>query len=118
MTDPTKAFFDEWPTLMERMKQEAPDIPRAFGGFFQAMMKEGALSIREKELIALGIALAVRCTPCINMHVQKCLSAGATRAQILEAAGVVVLMQGGPGYTHVPEVIKALDYLEKAKASR
>ncbi len=48
----------------------------------------------------------------MNLHVQKCLQAGATRAQILEAAGVVVMMRGGPSYTHVPEIIHALDHLE------
>lgn len=107
----TETFFEEWPALMAKMKAEAPDVVRAFGGMFQAIMKEGALSVREKELIALGIGLAVRCTGCINMHVEKCLKAGASRAQIMEAAGVAVLMQGGPTYMYVPEVIKALEHL-------
>ncbi len=90
----------------------APNIPRGFGGMFQAIMKEGALSVREKELIALGIGLAVRCKPCINMYVKKCLEAGATPEQIIEAAGVTVMMQGGPSFTHVPDVIRAIDYVQ------
>jgi AhpD family alkylhydroperoxidase len=94
------------------MRDEAPDIAREFGTFYQAVMKGGALSVREKELIAAGIALAQRCTPCINLHVQGCLKAGASREQILEAAGVAVIMQGGPAFTHVPEVLAALDHLE------
>ncbi len=105
-------FFDEWKESQQLMKESTPDIARAFGGMFQAMMKEGALSAREKELIALAIGLAVRCVPCMNLHVQKCLQAGATREQILEAAGVAVMMRGGPSFTHVPEVIRALDHLE------
>ena len=60
---------------------------------------------------ALAVGLAVRCKPCIYLHVQKALKAGASREQILEAAEVVVMMAGGPAYTHVPEVIKALDEL-------
>lgn len=112
MPSETAAFFERWQTDQQQVKELAPEIARGFGGMFQALMKEGALSVREKELIALGIGLAVRCVPCINLHVQKCLQAGATREQILEAAGVAVMMQGGPSYTHVPEVIRALEHLE------
>jgi AhpD family alkylhydroperoxidase len=111
MITATDTFFEEWPANMEKMKLQTPDVVRAFGGMFQTIMKPGALSVREKELIALGIGMAVRCTGCINAHVEKCLKAGATREQILESAGVAVLMQGGPTYMYVPEVIKALDYL-------
>ena len=65
---------------------------------------------REKELIALGIGLAVRCEGCIYSHVEKCLKAGATPEQIQEVAGVAVMMQGGPTYTWVPKVLEALDH--------
>ncbi len=113
MAEEVKAFFESWQADQQKMKEQAPDIVRAVGGMFATLMKEGALSVREKELIALGVGLAERCVPCMNLHVQKCLQAGATREQILEAAGVVVMMRGGPSYTHVPEIIHALDHLEK-----
>src|SRR5579884_3634039 len=105
-------FFDQWASERQRMKEQAPEIARSFGAFYQSLMKEGALTVREKELIALGIGLASRCTPCINLHVQGCLKAGATREQIVEAAAVAVLMAGGPAFTHVPEVLRALQHLE------
>jgi alkylhydroperoxidase/carboxymuconolactone decarboxylase family protein YurZ len=44
--------------------------------------------------------------------VKKCLDAGATREEILESAGVAVMMGGGPAYTHIPMVIESLDELE------
>lgn len=94
------------------MKEQAPEVVRGFGTFHQALMKEGALSVREKELIALAIGLAECCKPCISLHVQGCLKAGATREQILEAAGVAVMMRGGPAFTHVPEVLAALEHLQ------
>jgi len=105
-------FFGQWTADRQKMKEQTPDIARSFSALHQTLMKEGALSVREKELIALGIGLAIRCTPCIDLHVQGCLKAGATREQILEAAGVVVVMQGGPAYTHVPKVIQAWDHLQ------
>lgn len=112
MSSEVSAFFESWPADRQKMKAQAPGLVGAFGTFHQAVMKEGALSVRDKELIALGIGLAHRCTPCINLHVQGCLKAGATREQVLEAAGVAVLMQGGPAFTHMPEVLTALEHLE------
>ena len=112
MPSETAAFFERWRADQQHVKEYAPDIVRGFGGMYQALMKEGALSVREKELIALGIGLAVRCVPCINLHVQKCLRAGATREQILEASGVAVVMRGGPSYTHVSKVVQALEHLQ------
>ena len=113
MSQSAATFFEQWPQKHRQLKEQAPDIARGFGAMHQAVMKDGALSLREKELIALAVGLAERCLPCINLHVRGCLEAGATREQILEAAGVVVMMRGGPSFTHVPEVIAALDHLEK-----
>jgi alkylhydroperoxidase/carboxymuconolactone decarboxylase family protein YurZ len=43
------------------------------------------------------------------MHIKKSIDAGVTREQIIEAAGVAVMMQGGPGYVHLPMILEALD---------
>jgi AhpD family alkylhydroperoxidase len=75
-------------------------------------MAEGALTVKSKELVAIGIAVAKQCEPCIKLHVKKCLDAGTTREEILEAAGVAVMMEGGPAYTHIPMVIESLEELE------
>ncbi len=115
MASDSEKFFAEWPARFEKARTGMPDAVRGFMGLFQAIMKAGALNVREKELIALGIGLAVRCDPCINMHVQKCLEAGATPEQILEAAGVAVMMQGGPTFTYLPKVVEALEALGKKK---
>jgi len=112
MSDELTAFYSEWRANRRAMREQTPAITNGFGGFFQAVMKDGALSKREKELISVAIALSVRCEPCIHLHVKSCLEAGATREQVLEAAAVAVVMQGGPTFTLVPEVIKALDHLE------
>jgi len=111
MTD-ARTHYDQWPGKVRAMKDAAPSIGTGFGTMFQKLMGEGALSVREKELIALAIGMAIRCEPCIYAHVEKAVNAGATREQILEMAGVVVMMQGGPGYVYVPKVIEALDALD------
>ncbi len=103
--------YETWPAVMGSMKKQAPDIGQGFGQMFQKLMGEGALTVREKELIATAIGMAVRCEPCIYAHVEKAIKAGATREQLIEMAGVVVVMQGGPGYVHVPELLDAMEAL-------
>jgi AhpD family alkylhydroperoxidase len=93
---------------LAQIKKEIPNIANAFNAFFLQLMKDGALNGKTKELIALGIAVAQRCESCIRIHVKKCLAAGCTREEILESAGVAVLMQGGPAYTNLPIVLDSL----------
>jgi AhpD family alkylhydroperoxidase len=91
---------------------------QGFGGLFSKVMKDGAITTLEKEFIALGIGVATHCPPCIIAHVKKCLEAGATRQQVLEAASVAVVMGGGPAYTHVQMVIEILDDLQDANPDK
>jgi AhpD family alkylhydroperoxidase len=99
------------PSLAE-IQRELPELANSFGALFLNVMKEGAVSTHNKELIALGIAVAVQCESCIRIHVEKCLAAGCRKNEILEAAAVAVMMHGGPAYTHLPIV---LDGLKKAQ---
>ena len=108
----TKEFIAKFKGDMEKMKAQVNAAASGFAGLFSKTMAEGALTVKQKELIAIGIAVAKQCEPCIKLHVQKCLDAGASSEGILEAAGVAVMMGGGPAYTHVPMVIDALDELE------
>lgn len=100
---------DSLASPMEALKRHAPEIGRAFGPFFQSLMKEGALGAKQKELIALGIAVAVHCEPCIEAHMDKCRKTGATDAEMMEAAGVAVLMGGGPAYMYAGVVAASLE---------
>jgi 4-carboxymuconolactone decarboxylase len=106
-------FFEKHKKASGQMKECCPDLTAGFGGMFAKIMKDGALSVKEKELIALGIGVAIQCEPCIRIHTQKCIEAEATKEQILEAASVAVMMGGGPAYTHVPMVIETLEALQK-----
>jgi len=107
----TEEYFANAKKSIDQLKTEIPETLQGFSGLFQKVMKDGALTVKEKELIALGIGVAMHCPPCIRSHVQKCLDHGATRQQILEAASVAVVMAGGPGYVHLPLVLETLDDL-------
>ena len=112
MANEAANFYDQWPARMSSAKEAAPDAVRGFAGLFQSTMTAGALTVLEKELVALGLGIALRCDPCVYAHVEKALRAGATRQQIIETAGVAVMMQGGPAYTYLPKLVGAVDAVE------
>jgi AhpD family alkylhydroperoxidase len=110
MKNEVSEFHAVWKSDLQKIKLLCPETARAFGGLHLAMMKDGALSAKEKELIALAIGLAQGCSECVFLHTEGARKAGASREQVLEAAGVTVMMQGGPAFAHLPDVIAAVEH--------
>lgn len=108
MTTDAATFTAQWPETMAAFRADAPEITRAFGSMFQSLMKDGALSATQKELIAVAIGVATHCKPCIYAHVEKSLKSGATPEQVRDAVGVAVMMGGGPAYTHAAIAVEAI----------
>ncbi|SPF77708.1 carboxymuconolactone decarboxylase family protein [Pseudoprimorskyibacter insulae] len=89
-------------------------IPDTFGGFIameQAASTDGALSKKQKEFVALGIAVATRCEACINSHVNALVKLGATREEVAEVLGTAIQMAGGPGLMYAGSALEAFDEL-------
>lgn len=95
--------------LMADLGKEIPGTMGNFSKLHEAAIKDNALSSKTKELIALGIAITVRCNGCIAFHVNDALKAGAGREEILETIGVAVLMGGGPSVVYGSEALEALN---------
>jgi len=106
-----QTFFKDFMKTNQRIAKYIPETVKGFMGLHEKTIQPGALDKKQKELIALGIALAKPCTPCIYLHTQQAVEAGATTKEIMEAAGVAVVMGGGPAFTHISEALKALDAL-------
>jgi AhpD family alkylhydroperoxidase len=106
-------FYETWPATMGALKAAAPDLGKAFAPFFQTLMKDGALNVKTKELIALAIGVHARCERCIYSHTEKALKNGATPQEIMEAVGVAIMMGGGPAYTYAPVVLDAIRHFEQ-----
>lgn len=116
MSASADSFYESWSARMGAAKARAPEIGKAFAPFFQGLMRDsgdGGLSAKHKELIALGIGVAVRCDHCIYTHVEKCLKLGATPKEVMDAVGVAVMMGGGPAYTYLAVVAEALEHFEQ-----
>jgi AhpD family alkylhydroperoxidase len=86
---------------------------QAFMGLLGAAYKPNAVDVKTKELISVGISCYNRCEYCIVYHTYKALEAGATRAEITEAAMVAVAFGGGPSMAYSVTLMKAsLDEFE------
>jgi AhpD family alkylhydroperoxidase len=99
---------------MNKIEEECPELSAAFVHMDNAAYIEGELERKYKELIGLGIAVALRCEYCINIHVKQALHEGASREEILEAAAVGVAFGGSPAMAQVStNVLKALESFEE-----
>lgn len=78
----------------------APELAKKFFEYYGAVFQDGALTAREKALIALGVAHAVQCPYCIEAYTADCLSKGVDREQMTEALHVAVAIRGGASLVH------------------
>ena len=89
--------------VLGELRQPARDlrehIPEVIGGYAamqRAVMTDGTLPGRVKELIALAIAVSKECDGCIAAHAHAAVQQGASPEEAAEAIGVTFLMNGGP----------------------
>jgi alkylhydroperoxidase/carboxymuconolactone decarboxylase family protein len=80
--------------------QEAGPLWQKFSTWYSAVFADGALSEREKALIALGVAHAVQCPYCIDAFTESCLEKGADAEQMTEAVHVAAAIRGGASLVH------------------
>ena len=82
------------------MSEGSPQLWDKFSDWYSSVFKAGALSEREKALIALGVAHAVQCPYCIDAYTQESLSKGADLEQMTEAVHVAAAIRGGASLVH------------------
>jgi len=77
-----------------------PDLGKKFFDYYGAVFAEGALSGREKALIALAVSHTVQCPYCIEAYSKECLQQGADLEQMTEALHVATSIRGGASLVH------------------
>lgn len=75
----------------------------------------GELSKKFKELIAVGISVAVNCESCMEWHIKQAMDDGATIAEIIEAIEVGIEMSGGPGTVSARFAMNVLEYYKSVR---
>ena len=111
-----------WPELTRTLGSElrnlrggAPEVMKAFSSLAQAALAQGALDPKTKELIAIGISVAVRCNDCIAFHVKAAADRGATREEVLETLGMAIYMGAGPSAMYASHALGAYTQFAAAK---
>ena len=82
------------------MGKNRPELWAKFLDYYGAVFADGALTAREKALIALGVAHAVQCPYCIDAYTQACLEKGSDLEQMTEAVHVACAIRGGASLVH------------------
>jgi len=90
---------------LKQMNELAPEVMKAFWAFDKLAVAEGAIPVKYKELIALAVALTTQCPYCIDIHSGNARKAGATDAEITEAAMVAAALRAGGAVTHATHAL-------------
>ncbi len=97
----TDSYYD--PSDLGRFGEigrNVPELARKFFDWYGAVFEDGALSAREKSLIALAVAHAVQCPYCIDAYAHDALEKGADVDQMTEAVHVAAAIRGGASLVH------------------
>lgn len=94
------------------LRKGAPDAMKGFSAMAQGAIAGGELDEKTKELIAMGIAIALRCDGCIGFHTKALQRLGATRKEFEEMLAVTVYMGGGPSLMYAAQALDAWEQFE------
>ena len=108
--------MNNWPEMtkelnvqLRNLRGSAPDVMKGFSAIAQSALAPKALDGKTKELIALGICVAVRCDDCIAFHTKAALEQGASREEVAEALAMAIYMGAGPSVMYASHALDAFD---------
>jgi alkylhydroperoxidase/carboxymuconolactone decarboxylase family protein len=96
----------------ENMGEDAKVLWEKFIAYYSQVFAEGALTAREKALIAFGVAHAVQCPYCIDSYTRTLLEMGVNQEQMIEAVHAAAAIRGGATLAHgmqAKNIIKSLE---------
>ena len=106
------AYRDQLIAATKRLGEMNPDLIAGYRGMGALGVKPGKLDRKTHELIALGVAITLRCDGCISAHVHGAKQAGATEEEIAEALGAAAMVNTGAAMVYSAHVI---DVYQKGK---
>ena len=103
--------------LASRVKeigQLSPDTIKGYMALSAAGQKTDLLGAKMRELIALAVAVALRCDGCITVHAEAAIKHGATKEEIAEALGVSITVNAGAALVYSARVMDAFNEYPRA----
>ncbi len=97
------------------LNKAIPETARGFAALSKGVKENGVLEFKHKEYVALGIAVAQCCEPCIGFHVEALMKTGATREEMADVVAMAVQMGGGPAMMYAARAFACWDELAAAQ---
>jgi AhpD family alkylhydroperoxidase len=117
-------MYKDWPEMtaelahaLRAVRAGAPETMKAFSALARAALEPKALDLKTKELLALGISVAIRCDACVAFHVEAAIKAGATKDEVMETMGMAIYMGAGPSVMYAAQAIEAFEQFSANKAT-
>ncbi len=86
-------------------------LGKKFFDYYGSVFEEGALTAREKSLIALAVSHTIQCPYCIDAYTQDTLEKGCSEEQMMEAVHVATAIRGGASLVHGVQMMNKVDKL-------
>jgi len=113
-----------WPEMTKELTAQlrnlrggAPEVMKGFSTIAQSALAPKALDAKTKELIALGIGVAVRCDDCIAFHTKAALEQGASSEEVAEALAMAIYMGAGPSVMYAGHALDAFNQFAASRVS-
>ena len=87
----------------------SPDTVKGYATLSGAGEKTGHLDAKTRELIALAVAISLRCDGCITVHAEAARKLGATKEEIAEALGTAIAINAGAALVYATRTMDAFD---------
>ncbi len=98
------------------LRKDIPETMNGFSQMAQGACASGALGEKTKELIAMGIAIALRCDGCIGFHTKTLVNLGTSRMEFEEMLAVAIYMGGGPSLMYAAQALEAWEQFDGAQS--
>ncbi|ELK46990.1 carboxymuconolactone decarboxylase family protein [Halobacillus sp. ACCC02827] len=102
----TETYLHDYKEGMGLFKEHMPEVAHQFSQFTEECFKEGEISQKQKQLIALGISIVAQDEYCMIYHTKGCVDQGASEKEVLEACGVAAAFGGGAALSQAVTLVQ------------
>jgi len=102
-------YMKELGSRTAEMGRTSPEILRGYRALSDAGQNTNKLDAKTRELIALAVAVSLRCDGCITVHTSAAIKNGASKEEIVEALGVAISINAGAALVYSARVLDAFE---------
>jgi AhpD family alkylhydroperoxidase len=114
MAGKAEQFRKERETMNEKILAAGSKTIQRFFALDTAAYREGALPVKTKELMGLSASMVLRCDDCITYHILRCAEEGVTKAEIIEALEIGLVVGGSIVIPHLRRAYAILEEIAVA----